>query len=242
VGSSASLLHRAAPPKGYAHSIQLCFSYRYGSDLFDFAPGFLGQDPTASHCDDQGAELFGGPGLNGYPLQCGRLESQQFNNLDTWFPIAAVNRLDLAATDGSNCGQQRLVFANNQLIGNGRMLMIIEAQVPNPNPACGVDACLPVAELWASVGATSDLSQALRNEFLPHRRQVMELSRDVSRLRPTTPRALSERRSGRPARSRRARSGRDARRPERASEDARRSALGAACALNGTRADRRRIP
>ncbi len=124
----------------------------YHAIIDSYAPSFQGQDFSASHCDDQTAQ-FGGPGLNGYPLQCGRLESQQFNNLDSWFPIAAVNRLDLAAADGSNCGQQRLVFANDTFIGNGRMLMIIEAQVPNPNPACGVAACLPIAEFWSSVDA-----------------------------------------------------------------------------------------
>lgn len=140
----------------------------YHAIIDSYAPAFQGQDPSAAHCDDQFAE-FGGPGLNGYPLQCGRLESQQFNNLDTWFPIAAVNRLDLAPSDGSNCGQQRLVFANNDFIGNGRMLMIIESQIPNPNPGCGVDACLPIAQFWSSVEAQPDPFQRasmLSNAFV----------------------------------------------------------------------------
>lgn len=130
----------------------------YRAIIDSYAPAFQGQDPTAAHCDDQVAQ-FGGPGLNGYPHQCGRLESQQFNNLDTWFPIAAVNRLDLAPSDGSNCGQQRLIFANDTFIGNGRMLMIIEAQVPNPNPGCGVDACLPIAQFWSAVDAEANPAQ-----------------------------------------------------------------------------------
>jgi hypothetical protein len=140
----------------------------YRAIIDSYASSFEGQDPTASHCDNFSSE-FGGPGLNGYPLQCGRLERFQINNLDTWFPTAAVNRLDLAAVDGSHCGQQRLVFANDEQIGNGRMLMIIEAQIPNPNPACGVDACLPVAEFWASVDAEPSPTQRgnmLVNAFL----------------------------------------------------------------------------
>lgn len=135
----------------------------YHSIIDSYASSFEQQDPTAAHCDNQGSEI-GGPGLNGFPLQCSRLERLQFNNLDAWFPIAAVNRLDLAPVDGSNCGQQRLVFANNSFIGNGRMLMIIEAQIPNPNPGCGVDACLPVAEFWSSVDA--EPSPAIRSGML----------------------------------------------------------------------------
>jgi len=124
----------------------------YRAIIESYAASFEAQDPGAIHCDSSSSQ-FGGPGLNGYPLQCGRLERLQRDNLDTWFPTAAVNRLDLAAADGSHCGQQRLVFGNNAFIGNGRMLMILEAQVPNPSPGCGVDACLPVAEFWAAVDA-----------------------------------------------------------------------------------------
>ena len=117
-----------------------------------YGASFESQDPSAVHCDSSSSQ-FGGPGLNGFPLQCSRLERLQRDNLDTWFPTAAVNRLDLAPADGSDCGQQRLVFGNNAFIGNGRMLMILEARVPNPSPGCGIDACLPVAEFWAAVDA-----------------------------------------------------------------------------------------
>ena len=127
----------------------------YHAIVDSYATAADGRDPAASHCDDQSAEV-GGPGLNGFPLQCGRLESLQFDNLDAWFPIAAVNRLDLAPADGSSCGQQRLIFANGEPIGNARMLLIVEAQIDNPNPACGVDACRPIAELWTSVAGEPD--------------------------------------------------------------------------------------
>jgi hypothetical protein len=96
------------------------------------------------------------PSLNGYSLLCPRRESEQFANLDAWFPIAMVNRLDLAPADGADCGQQRMIFANNSPIGNSRMFMILEAQLPNPNPECGVDACRPIADFWSSLGAVDD--------------------------------------------------------------------------------------
>jgi hypothetical protein len=120
-------------------------------DSYNAAPGV---DPSLGHCDDE--QTNGSPSLNGFPLACPRLEGQQFDNLDSWFPLAFVNRLDLAPSDGAHCGQQRIIFANNDPIGNGRMFMIVEAQVPNPTPECGVSACRPIAELWSSLATVTD--------------------------------------------------------------------------------------
>ena len=52
---------------------------------------------------------------------------------------------------GAHCGQQRLIFTNNVPIGNGRMFMILEAQIPNPHPECGVAACrsMPRRRTWS---------------------------------------------------------------------------------------------
>jgi hypothetical protein len=133
-------------------------------DSYSTAPG---NDPSLAHCDDQ--QTNGQASLNGYPLACPRLEGSQFDNIDSWFPVAFVNRLDLAPSDGSNCGQQRIIFANNVFIGNGRMLMIIEAQLPNPTPECGVDSCRPIAEFWSSLATINDpleRGQRLREAFL----------------------------------------------------------------------------
>jgi len=119
----------------------------YRQIIDSYASAANGKEPTAIHCGD---ETTGGvPSLNGFPIMCDRLEAQQIDNLPQWFPIAAVNRVDLAPADGTNCGQQRLIFANNAPIGNSRMFMIIEAQVPNPHPECGVAACRPLADFWA---------------------------------------------------------------------------------------------
>lgn len=116
-------------------------------DTFDEQPG-LG---FGAHCDDALA-FNGAPGLNGYPLECPRAESNQVGMLDLWFPIAAVNRFDLAPSDGASCGQARLVLASNI---NGRMFTIFEAEVPNPSPGC-LEACRPVQEFWASLTNIDD--------------------------------------------------------------------------------------
>ena len=132
-------------------SVDALDAYHAVIDSYNDSPG---RDPNLVHCDDETTD--GSPSLNGFPLACPRLEGQQFDNLDSWFPIAAVNRLDLAPTTGENCGQQRLIFANNNFIGNGRMFIIIEAQVPNPDPECGIAACLPIAEFWDSLSTVTD--------------------------------------------------------------------------------------
>lgn len=128
----------------------------------------------AVHCGDETTN--GAPSLNGYPIRCDRLEHQQIDNIGQWFPTAVVNRLDLAPTDGAHCGQERLVFANNAPIGNGRMFIIIEAQIPNPNPACGVAACRPLADFWARESQIDDPNlrgQRLSEAFLTGSKELL---------------------------------------------------------------------
>lgn len=119
-------------------------------------------DPVNQHCDD--FPVGTGPvppgnfgGFNGgFPIECPRDEGRQIDNLRDWFPIAAVNRFDLAAEDGSHCGEQRIIMANNS---NNRFFFIFEAQIPNPNPSCGADACRPVAEFWENLATVNDKDQ-----------------------------------------------------------------------------------
>jgi hypothetical protein len=139
----------------------------YHAIIDSYSTAATGRDPGAAHCDDQ--TTGGVASLNGFPLMCPRLEGAQFDNLDSWFPLAFVNRLDLAPADGANCGQQRMIFANNTPNGNSRMFIIIEAQVPNPNPECGVDACRPIAEFWSALTNVDDpllRGQMLQDAFL----------------------------------------------------------------------------
>ncbi|EDM76870.1 hypothetical protein PPSIR1_24629 [Plesiocystis pacifica SIR-1] len=112
-------------------------------DTYNEAPG-LG---LGANCDDALA-FDGTPGLNGFPHICPRAEGNHIGDIEGWFPIAAVNRFDLAPSDGSHCGEARLVMANNS---ERRMFTIFEAQIPNPNPGCGIDACAPVQEFWAEL-------------------------------------------------------------------------------------------
>lgn len=121
-------------------------------ELIDsYASAANGRLASAIHCGDELTD--GAPSLNGYPLRCDRQERFQFDNLGRWFPTAVVNRLDLAPLDGAHCGQQRVIFANN---ANGRMFVIFEAQIPNPHPECGLDACRPIADFWAGMSSISD--------------------------------------------------------------------------------------
>jgi hypothetical protein len=123
----------------------------YHAIIDSYATGAQGRDPDAAHCDDESTS--GQPSLNGFPLMCPRQEAGQFDNLDGWFPTAVSNRLDLAPVDGANCGQQRLVFANNR---QNRMFIIVEAEIPNPEPGCGVSACRPLAEFWDNLSRIED--------------------------------------------------------------------------------------
>jgi hypothetical protein len=73
-------------------------------------------------------------------------------------PVALFNRLDLAPTNGANCGEYRIVYAmtSSSATLGGRAFIIFEAALPNPDPAAGVDACLPVARFWQGLTADAD--------------------------------------------------------------------------------------
>lgn len=74
-------------------------------------------------------------------------------------PTALFNRLDLAAADGSHCGEQRIVYHLDSAHGqaaSGRFFLIFEAQYPNPKPEEGVAGCRQVAEFWAGLSEIED--------------------------------------------------------------------------------------
>jgi hypothetical protein len=114
------------------------------------------------HCDDR-VDSMGNPILNGFPLDCPRNEGSEVssNPFDPsqpgfYYPIALVNRLDLAPEDGANCGEYRVVFARDPAAGNGRNFLIFEAMLPNPNPDCGIDGCRGIATFWAKLSRVDD--------------------------------------------------------------------------------------
>lgn len=130
----------------------------------DAANGVFNQN-FQPHCDDNGSTL------NGFPLDCERPEKELAVGLPSAFvPVAVFNRFDLAATDGSHCGEYRIIYAMDSTAKgsmNGRNFIIFEGQLPNPTPFCGVDSCRPVAEFWAGLSTSPppDLGAALRSFY-----------------------------------------------------------------------------
>lgn len=72
-------------------------------------------------------------------------------------PIALVNRFDLAPANGANCGEYRVAYFDD-LAADGTFI-ILEARLPNPTPAIGLEGCRPVAEFWANLSAVNDVTQ-----------------------------------------------------------------------------------
>jgi len=120
--------------------------------------------PGQPHCDDVKAGAVST--LNGFPIQCPRAEGGLVGKLSGWKAVGVVNRLDLAPTNGADCGEQRIIFSNTALV---RDFVIFEAKIPNPKPALGLAACRPVAEFWAGLSTvTSATTRAakLKQAFL----------------------------------------------------------------------------
>ena len=127
-----------------------------------------------AHCDDQ--RLADGlPGFNGFAYACPRAEGSQaqenpFLNPDThhaaYVPIGLFNRFDLAAPDGSDCGEYRIVFARRSGITNSRSrnLIAFEGVLPNPKPKKGIHGCRKVMRFWAELSQEPD--PAVRAEAL----------------------------------------------------------------------------
>lgn len=100
-----------------------------------------------------GCSQSSGNTFNGFPVTC---RGVTMGTIDNYFPIAITNRIDLASSDGSNCGEYRIAFAEEIGFGFQVNFMIFEAQLPNPNPQAGIDGCLPIAEFWADLGASTN--------------------------------------------------------------------------------------
>ncbi len=124
--------------------------------------------PEGIHCDD--SIIDGKESLGAFPIQCPRPEgvlaftdpfSDPENNPDSYIPIGLFNRFDLARTDGAHCGEYRIVFAKRSGTFDtlNRNLIIFEAMLPNPFPACGVEGCRPIAEAWANLSTLDSEAQ-----------------------------------------------------------------------------------
>lgn len=125
-------------------------------------------DSLLHHCDDPLREAF--PGSYACPRAEGEEATLTNNPFDSavkdhgqgYIAIGLFNRFDLAAVDGSDCGEYRIVFGRNSGRTNrfDRNLLIFEASLPNPNPAQGLLGCLPVAKFWHDLGTMSVSARA----------------------------------------------------------------------------------
>ncbi len=95
--------------------------------------------------------------VNGFPYEC-RIEGDQAANaaleIDNYFPIAIVNRIDLASDDWTDCGEHRIVYARTPVV-NDRNLVIFESVLPNPKEGCQ-EGCRTVARWWAELSQQTD--------------------------------------------------------------------------------------
>jgi hypothetical protein len=120
----------------------------------------------AMHCNDEGNQAF----LSNPGASCGRVEGRLARSPDlllpgkpdSFVPIALVNRFDLTPRNVATCGEYRVVYAklSGKTDPKDRVFLIFEASLPNP--LGGLAACRPVAELWAGLPATLDVSARTR--------------------------------------------------------------------------------
>ena len=142
-------------------SLQL---YQYWWDLNNDAAH---AQTAGAHCDDQ-KNASGQATINGFPIECPRQEGVlaatnpfQPTSPDSYVPVALVNRFDLAKTDGSDCGEYRVIFgkksgqSNSPIPGTDRNFIIFEASLPNPVPSAGSAGCAAVARFWAGLSTDS---------------------------------------------------------------------------------------
>ncbi len=104
--------------------------------------------PGTPHCDD---------GIGNFPFDagdCPRSEAQLKNTTPPTFrPIALFNRFDLAPKSAENCGEYRIIYAQNGGPPFGRNFVIFEGVLPNPDPSCGIESCRPVVKFWESLAS-----------------------------------------------------------------------------------------
>ena len=121
----------------------------------------FGASPAAGDCDDPDRDP------EGYGLRCPRGPEARLASIDPFAatavarfePVAAFDRFDLTPGDGTHCGEYRIVYALRAepfAPVRGPGFVIVEAALPNPTPAAGVDACLPVARFWHALSSEDD--------------------------------------------------------------------------------------
>lgn len=113
---------------------------------------------VSPNCGDETLADGVTPSTNGFPVVCNRAEGNRIRGNDaqvlaemaSYFPIAAINRLDLQSADLSDCGEHRMIFARGNSNGFGRNFLIAEARIANPIPG-EARGCLPIINFWLSL-------------------------------------------------------------------------------------------
>jgi hypothetical protein len=114
-------------------------------------------------CNTLNPAAPGAPDLNGFAYDCPRAEgNERFTDPfstgpEGYIPTGLFNRFDLAASDGSDCGEYRIIFARRSGVTSQtqRNLIIFEGVLANPKPHKGVNGCIRVAEFWAEMSNPS---------------------------------------------------------------------------------------
>ncbi len=126
-------------------------------DTQNLAPGFIAGGPKCTNS------------LNGFPYECRAAEGVQAQDstfLNSYIPIALVNRFDLRdKVNFNDCGEYRIVYAMTGR--SGRNFIIFEAQVPNPTPGSAA-GCSPIVSFWANLSTETNATTravALRNFY-----------------------------------------------------------------------------
>lgn len=135
-------------------------------DTQNSGPG-LGLGP---HCDN--TVDAGTPVINDFPYTCRPAPAEGVqattnpfadpdNNPDAYLPVGLFNRFDLAPSDGSHCGEYRIVYAKRSGIANplARNLVIFEAALPNSHPNQGLKGCKKIVAFWARLTRMDAINQ-----------------------------------------------------------------------------------
>ncbi|MFT3775003.1 MAG: hypothetical protein QM820_57375 [Minicystis sp.] len=122
----------------------------------------FGSTTASGDCNDPNIDP------NHYGLKCPRTPELKLSTVNPFpstatvkfNPVGLFNRFDLAPSSGAHCGEYRIVYAMSSTDANisGRGFIIFEGVLPNPDPAAGVSACLPVAQFWQSLTSDNDVA------------------------------------------------------------------------------------
>jgi hypothetical protein len=125
--------------------------------LWDTQAAAPGVDASNPHCSDDDGKV------NDFPFnRCPRPEAAEAvgadaavdARIDTYAPLALVNRLDLADAGWKNCGEHRIVYGK-PAGGIRKNFIIFEAVLPNPKPGCR-SGCRDVVEFWTGLPGDPD--------------------------------------------------------------------------------------